>query len=91
MPNVIMLTHAQASSCKGPSEIDPNHVLDPVAVGDGSGDFFLGPEVLNDPAHAKHHDMLSACPQADYEKDVLPRIPPPAVEPPPEAAPPPTP
>jgi hypothetical protein len=70
MPIMIHLNDAEATHVRGPSAVDPLAELDPVPL-PGSG-WVLPLAVLEDPAHAEHHDFLAALPQED--------IPPPVYE-----------
>jgi hypothetical protein len=73
MPNVIMLDSAQADTVRGPAVGAEFHAIVPVALSDGR--FYVGTEVLDDPVHAEHHDLLASCPQEDYDavKGLLPQ------------------
>lgn len=63
MSALILLSAAEADAVRGPSGADPMSALEPVALTDGR--FTLGIEVLDDPAHAAHRDVLAALPRAD--------------------------
>jgi len=63
MSRVILLTAKQADQVRGVSVMDPSAALDPVAISDGR--FILPIEVLDDPAHAKHHEFLSGLPKIE--------------------------
>jgi hypothetical protein len=52
---MILLTPAQAQAVRG--KVDPMHGLDPIALKDGN--FVLPIEVLDDPAFAKHKNVLN--------------------------------
>lgn len=65
MPDVILLTQEQCDGVKGPSAVDPNHVIDPVPLNDGT--YILGTEVLLDPMHAQHYEALKTMPLVDYD------------------------
>jgi hypothetical protein len=58
MPGQIILTSSQADQVRGVSM--PGHGLHPRPLVDGN--FGLPVEVLEDPAHAMHHAMLSSLP-----------------------------
>lgn len=62
----IALTEAQADTVRG--ETTPNHWLAPALIQEGehAGTYVLSVNVLDDPAHAAYHAMLSALPQFDY-------------------------
>lgn len=60
MTRVIVLTAEQAAHVAG--ETTPGHALAPVPYEDF---FILGANVLQDPAHAAHHEFLAALPQED--------------------------
>ncbi len=65
MATIILLTAAQADQVRGPSAEMPNFAaLAPVALTDGR--FYLGVEVLVDPAHGEDVAFLSTLPQADF-------------------------
>jgi hypothetical protein len=69
MPNVILLTSAEADVVRGPSaEAPARAALAPVALTDGR--YILGAEVLDDPLHAEDHTFLAALPQADVAEIV---------------------
>lgn len=63
-PQVMLLSAEQADAVRGPSAQTAAAALSPQPLTDGS--FFLGLAVLDDPAHAEHHDVLVACPVVDY-------------------------
>jgi len=63
MSTMIVLTSDQAATVRGPSASAPHAALEPVELEDGR--FVLPVEVLDDPAHAEHYDMLLALPTAD--------------------------
>lgn len=65
MAYVIVLADEQATEIRGPSAVDPQCAIMPIALTDGR--FFVGVEILDDPAHAAHHDMLADLPMVDYE------------------------
>lgn len=56
---MISLTLEQANEVKGYS--DPMHALDPIKLKDGS--YVLPVNVLDDPFHAEHHELLNTLPQ----------------------------
>ena len=60
MQIMLLLTAEQAARVRGPSDIDPDAVLDPIALPDGS--FALPASVLDDPVHELHHQMLGTLP-----------------------------
>lgn len=60
MQVMLLLTAEQAARVRGPSDVDPDAVLDPIALPDGS--FGLPASVLDDPAHELHHQMLETLP-----------------------------
>ena len=62
MQIMLLLTAEQAARVRGPSDIDPDAVLDPIALPDGS--FALPASVLDDPVHELHHQMLGTLPWA---------------------------
>ena len=62
MQIMLLLTAEQAARVRGPSDIDPDAVLDPIALPDGS--FALPASVLDDPVHELHHQMLETLPWA---------------------------
>jgi hypothetical protein len=64
MSTVILLTAADADKVRGVSAETPLAALDPARLTDGR--FFLGVEVLSDPAHAEDRDFLSTLPRVDY-------------------------
>ncbi len=65
MPEVILLTAAQADTVRGPSEeAEAAATLQPIALTDGR--FYVGVEVLDDPAHDAHRDVLAALPTVDF-------------------------
>lgn len=66
---MIVLTADEAEKVRGMSPKDRGAVLSPVPLKDGR--FFLGPEVLDDPAHEDVRDFLASLPQEPLEK--LPR------------------
>jgi len=72
MPDVIILQAADAEAVRGPSAVDPSHVLQPLPLSDGT--FYLGTEVLNDPMHDAHKERLAALPTENYD-DIKPLIP----------------
>lgn len=59
---LIVLTEAEADAVRGPT-------LQPRLVDTGpyAGSFILPPRVIEDPAHAQHHDLLASLPQADID------------------------
>jgi hypothetical protein len=61
---VILLTAAQASEVQGVSAVTPLAALHPMPLTDGR--FYLGAEVLTDPAHADKLAILSTLPTADF-------------------------
>jgi hypothetical protein len=63
MSKVIVLPEALAVQVRGISDATQMAFLEPLPLTDGT--YFLGAEVLNDPAHAKHRAALSALPQVD--------------------------
>ena len=65
MSLVIVLTADQATAVRGVSAETSLAALEPRPLTDGR--FFLGVEVLTDPAHAEHWPLLSTLPQADYD------------------------
>jgi hypothetical protein len=71
MTMMIILTEEEAAQIRGPSAVDPLAELDPVLTPDGFR-YMLPVAVLDDPAHAEHHDFLAVLPQED--------IPPPVYE-----------
>jgi hypothetical protein len=65
MATVIILTAAQATQVRGPSDEAPNlAALQPIPLTDGR--YILGVEVLTDPLHTEDKTFLSGLPQADY-------------------------
>lgn len=68
----IIMTPAQADAVRGPTT--PPSALDPIAR--QGGVFILGAAVLDDPAHAMHHALLSGLPQMDGTDPAFP----PAIE-----------
>lgn len=64
MSTIILLQAADAEHVRGPSSETPRASLQPLPLTDGR--FYLGAEVLTDPAHAEFRDYLGALPQADY-------------------------
>src|SRR5262245_61878703 len=71
MQIVLLLTAEQAALVRGPSDIDPTAVLDPVALADGR--FALPASVLDDPAHESLHQMLGGLPWASISEADLAR------------------
>jgi len=63
MSSVIILTAAEAEAVRGNST--PIAAIEPVALTDGR--FMLGTEVLADPAHKAHWDVLTKLPQKDSD------------------------
>lgn len=51
---------------------EPGAALDPVPLAD-EVTWVLPVRVLNDPAHAQHHDYLSALPQRDVDPSEFPQ------------------
>lgn len=70
MTEVIVLDPPEAEKVRGRSPKTGRCVLDPVPLKDGR--FFLGAEVLDDPAHADVRDYLRSMPLVALEK--LPRF-----------------
>jgi hypothetical protein len=66
MASVILLSADDAAHVRGMSDETPLASLQPLPLTDGR--FYLGVEVLADPAHAEFHDYLSALPQVDYSE-----------------------
>lgn len=65
MASVILMTAAQATQVRGPSDEWPKFsALMPIALTDGR--FFFGVEVLTDPAHAEDAAFLATLPQVDF-------------------------
>lgn len=62
---MIVLTAEEADKIKGRSPKDRGHALLPTPLKDGR--FFLGPEVLDDPAHDDVRDFLAALPREPLE------------------------
>jgi hypothetical protein len=58
---MILLSKAHAERVRGITT--PGHALDPRQIGEDQ--FILGPQVLDDPAHAKHIPFLSTLPHCD--------------------------
>lgn len=69
MTEVLVLDPPEAEKVRGCSPKDGGCALDPVPLKDGR--FFLGLEVLDDPAHEDVRDFLRSMPLVDIEK--LPR------------------
>jgi hypothetical protein len=63
MSTMIVLTAEEATAVRGPSASVEHAALMPVELEDGR--YVLPVEVLDDPAHDEHHDMLVALPTAD--------------------------
>lgn len=55
---MILLTSAEADQVRGSTQ--SGHALEPIKL--KSGDFVLPVAVLDDPAHAEHHDFLGDLP-----------------------------
>lgn len=66
----IILTEAQADHVRGPTA--NSAALSPVALASGT-EWVLPVAVLSDPAHAIHHDYLSALPQRAVSADEFPQ------------------
>lgn len=63
---MIVLTAEEAAKIRGRSPLAAGHALDPVPLKDGR--FFLGPEVLDDPAHEDVRSFLASLPREPLEK-----------------------
>ncbi len=63
---MIVLTAQEADKVRGRSPKDATAALAPVALKDGR--FFLGEEVLDDPAHDDVRDFLASLPREPLEK-----------------------
>jgi len=66
MTEVLVLEPSQAAKVRGRSPKDGGCALDPVPLKDGR--FFLGLEVLDDPAHEDVRFFLRSMPLVDLEK-----------------------
>lgn len=64
MSTVIVLTAAQATQVRGPSNETPLAALAPVPLTDGR--YILGPEVLTNPNHVEDAAFLAGLPQVDF-------------------------
>lgn len=62
--NVIHMTAAQAALVAGVSPIDPNQILTPSPLTDGT--FMLGVQNIDNPAFADRRALLQSFPQVDY-------------------------
>lgn len=69
MTDVLILDEQEAAKIRGRSPKDSGKALDPVPTKDGR--FYLGLEVLDDPAHEDVREFLQSVPIAPLEK--LPR------------------
>lgn len=66
MTEVLLLDADQAEKVRGRSPKDNGRALDPIALKDGR--FFLGLEVLEDPAHEDVRPFLAAMARDSLEK-----------------------
>lgn len=69
MQMMLLLTAEQAALVRGPSTIDPDAILEPIALPDGR--YALPAQVLDDPVHRPHHKMLGATPWASIDPAAL--------------------
>jgi len=70
MAMFIILSASQADYVRGPSASTPSAALAPVER--AGSVFILNADVLDDPAHAAHHDYLAALPQIDITDPSFP-------------------
>jgi hypothetical protein len=66
----ILLSPRDAALVTGVSSTTPASVLLPVEF--SGGVFVLGVEVLDDPAHARHHAFLASLPRLDRDDPAFP-------------------
>lgn len=66
MTEVLILAAEEADKVRGRSPKKDGHALRPTLLKDGR--FFLGLEVLNDPAHDDVRDFLAELPRESLEK-----------------------
>lgn len=66
MTDVLILTADESAKVQGRSPKDAGHALRPTMLKDGR--FFLGLEVLDDPAHEDVRNFLAAMPREPLEK-----------------------
>jgi hypothetical protein len=66
MARVIVLTQEEASKVRGISPLTGSDEIDPMPLEDGR--FFLGVEVLEDPAHEDVREFLASLPREPLEK-----------------------
>jgi hypothetical protein len=66
MTDVLILTAEEADKVRGRSPKNAGHAIRPTLLKDGR--FFLGLEVLDDPAHEDVRDFLAAMPREPLEK-----------------------
>lgn len=73
MTTLILLSAAHAAAVRGPSATVEGAALEPIALTDGR--FILPIAVLDDPAHAAHHDRLAGLPTVELA-DIAALMPP---------------
>jgi len=84
MSKCIPLTQEDVDRISGPSAAGDHHALHPIRHRDGW--FYVSTDVLDDPAHAEHHDFLASKTQVDWA-DVPTDVEPTATSPSPPSSP----